>query len=159
MTVRLIAALALAGAFFYALPAQARGSHHHSKHHHAKHRIHHRHHVHFRVVHHRRKARRRQSDPRPAAWCGFYARHNLVSVDPGRSFNLARNWAHWGSNAGGPRVGAIVVWSHHVGRIVGREGGQWIVRSGNDGHRVRTRPRSLRGAIAFRVPVQRFAGR
>jgi hypothetical protein len=33
---------------------------------------------------------------------------------------------------------------------VGQENGHWIVRSGNDGHAVRTRPRSLAGAIAFR---------
>ncbi len=74
-----------------------------------------------------------------------------VGGDPGPSYNLARSWAHYGSNAGGPRVGAIVVWSHHVGKIVGEENGHWIVQSGNDGHSVRTRPRSLAGAIAFRT--------
>jgi hypothetical protein len=63
---------------------------------------------------------------------------------------LARSWAHYGSDAGGPSVGAIVVWRHHVGKIVGHENGQWIVQRGNDGHAVRTRPRSLAGAIAFR---------
>ena len=90
-------------------------------------------------------------DPRPHAWCGYYARHNLVSRDPGRDFNLARKWARWGINAGRPIVGAIVVWAHHVGKIVGFERGEWIVRSGNDGGRVRTRPRSLARAIAFRI--------
>jgi hypothetical protein len=74
-----------------------------------------------------------------------------VGSDPGPQYNLARAWAHYGSNAGGPVIGAIVVWTHHVGEIVGRENGQWIVRSGNDGHVVRTRPRSLAGAIAFRT--------
>jgi hypothetical protein len=45
----------------------------------------------------------------------------------------------------------MVVWSHHVGMITGRTAnGQWIVKSGNDGHRVRERPRSIAGAIAFR---------
>jgi hypothetical protein len=73
-----------------------------------------------------------------------------VGADPGPQYNLARSWAHYGSNAGGPAIGAIVVWRHHVGKIVGRENGQWIVQSGNDGHAVRTRPRSLAGAIAFR---------
>jgi hypothetical protein len=73
-----------------------------------------------------------------------------VGSDPGPTYNLARSWAHYGSNAGGPTVGAIVVWPHHVGKIVGRENGQWIVQSGNDGHAVRTRPRSMAGAIAFR---------
>jgi hypothetical protein len=46
----------------------------------------------------------------------------------------------------------MVVWSHHVGMITGRTSdGQWIVKSGNDGHGVRERPRSLAGAIAFRA--------
>jgi hypothetical protein len=74
-----------------------------------------------------------------------------VGSDPGSSFNLARSWARYGSDAGGPAVGAIVVWRHHVGKIVGQENGQWIVQSGNDGNAVRTRPRSLTGAIAFRT--------
>jgi hypothetical protein len=87
---------------------------------------------------------------RPSAWCGWYMR-TQVGGDPGPNYNLARSWAHYGSNAGGPQVGAIVVWPHHVGKIVGREeNGKWIVQSGNDGHAVRTRPRSLAGAIAFR---------
>jgi hypothetical protein len=43
-----------------------------------------------------------------------------------------------------------VVWAHHVGKIVGRENGEWVIESGNDGHRIRTRPRSIGGAIAIR---------
>jgi len=87
---------------------------------------------------------------RPSAWCGWYAR-SLVGSDPGPAFNLARNWAHWG-RASGPGVGVMVVWPHHVGMITGRtSNGQWIVRSGNDGHAVRERPRSIAGAIAFRA--------
>ncbi len=86
---------------------------------------------------------------RPPAWCGWYMR-SQVGSDPGPEYNLARSWAHYGSNAGGPSVGTIVVWRHHVGKIVGQQNGQWIVQSGNDGHAVRTRPRSLTGAIAFR---------
>lgn len=75
-----------------------------------------------------------------------------VGSDPGPDYNLARNWARWGSNAGGPRVGVIVVWAHHVGKIIGQAAnGMWIVRSGNDGHAVRERPRSVAGAIAFRI--------
>ena len=85
---------------------------------------------------------------RPSAWCGWEMRQ-LVSGDPGPAFNLARNWAHWGQ-AGPAGVGAVVVWSHHVGKIVGQEGGAWIIESGNDGNRVRTRPRSIAGAIAIR---------
>jgi len=86
---------------------------------------------------------------RPGAWCGWYMR-GQVGSDPGPTYNLARSWVHYGSDAGGPSVGAIVVWRHHVGRIVGHANGQWIVESGNDAHAIRTRPRSLAGAIAFR---------
>jgi hypothetical protein len=85
---------------------------------------------------------------RPAAWCGWEMRQ-LVSSDPGPAFNLARNWAHWGQS-GPVGVGAVVVWPHHVGKIVGQQDGQWVVQSGNDGHAVRTRPRSLAGVIAVR---------
>jgi hypothetical protein len=97
----------------------------------------------------------RASGGRPAAWCGWYMR-SQVGADPGPQYNLARSWAHYGSNAGGPSVGTIVVWSHHVGKIVGQENGQWIVESGNDGHAVRTRPRSLAGVIAFRNAYASF---
>jgi hypothetical protein len=106
--------------------------------------------------HHLRYAGRHAHDAgRPGAWCGWYMR-SQVGSDPGPSYNLARSWANYGSNAGGPTVGAIVVWRHHVGKIVGEENGQWIVQSGNDGHAVRTRPRSLAGAIAFRNAYAAF---
>jgi hypothetical protein len=84
------------------------------------------------------------------AWCGAYMRHVFGVSDP--RLNLARNWASVGANAGGPQVGAVVVWPHHVGVIRGGPNGdgEWLVESGNDGHAVRTRYRSLRGAIAFR---------
>jgi hypothetical protein len=85
---------------------------------------------------------------RPAAWCGWEMRH-LVGADPGPSFNLARNWTRWG-RPGPAGIGAVVVWSHHVGKIVGQENGEWIIESGNDGHALRTRPRSIAGAIAIR---------
>jgi hypothetical protein len=85
---------------------------------------------------------------RPAAWCGWEMRQ-LVGSDPGPSYNLARNWAHWG-HAGPAGVGAVVVWPHHVGKIVGQDHGQWVIESGNDGHALRTRPRSIAGVIAIR---------
>ena len=108
---------------------------------------HHQRHSHYR--HHHGHHHASQQAGRPRAWCGWFMR-GQVGSDPGPSFNLARSWAQYGSNAGGPQVGAIVVWRHHVGKIVGQENGQWIVQSGNDGHAVRTRPRSIAGAIAFR---------
>jgi hypothetical protein len=77
-------------------------------------------------------------------------RHVFGVSDP--RLNLARNWGSVGVAAGGPQVGAVVVWPHHVGVIRGGpdSSGEWLVESGNDGHAVRTRYRSLRGAIAFR---------
>jgi hypothetical protein len=109
-----------------------------------------------RFFRHRRTARyAERADDRggygalPSPWCGWEMRH-LVGADPGPHYNLARNWAHWG-HSGPAGVGAVVVWAHHVGKIVGRDGdGQWVIRSGNDGHRVRTRSRSIGGAIAIR---------
>lgn len=85
---------------------------------------------------------------RPHAWCGWYMRQQ-VGHDPGSSYNLARNWAHWG-HATTPHVGAVVVWPHHVGKIVGGSPGHWVVESGNDGNMVRRRERSMRGVIAWR---------
>ena len=87
--------------------------------------------------------------PKPARWCGWYMRTQLGG---GPEYNLARNWAKRGRPLNGPRVGAVVVWPHHVGLITGRtEDGQWIVRSGNDGGRVRERPRSVAGAVFRKV--------
>ena len=68
----------------------------------------------------------------------------------GPEYNRAWSWSRWG-NASAPRVGAVVVWPHHVGIITGRAAnGQWIVKSGNDGGSVRERPRSVAGAV-FRI--------
>ncbi|PPD00837.1 MAG: hypothetical protein CTY31_05490 [Hyphomicrobium sp.] len=68
----------------------------------------------------------------------------------GPEFNLARNWRKYGRPSG-PQVGAVVVWNSHVGIITGRAAnGKWIVKSGNDGGRVRERARSVAGAT-FRV--------
>ena len=84
---------------------------------------------------------------RPARWCGWWMR---TQKGGGPELNLAANWRHWGLPTG-PRVGAVVVWSHHVGMITGRTaGGEWIVKSGNDGGAVRERPRSVSGAV-FRI--------
>ncbi|WP_244500366.1 hypothetical protein [Methyloceanibacter methanicus] len=87
--------------------------------------------------------------PRPGRWCGWYMRTQLGG---GPEYNLARNWANRGRSLNGPRVGAVVVWPHHVGLITGKtKDGQWIVRSGNDGGRVRERPRSVAGAVFRKV--------
>ena len=95
------------------------------------------------------------SDSRPHAWCGWWLRQQLGVAD--RAYNLAKNWSHFGSPSGGPAIGTIVVWRHHVGLITARNGSGWVIKSGNDGHAVRERERSVRGAIAFRWP-SRTAG-
>ncbi|HML29169.1 MAG TPA: hypothetical protein PKE16_10085 [Hyphomicrobium sp.] len=82
--------------------------------------------------------------PRPRAWCGWWMRTQLGG---GPEYNLAANWRNYGRPSG-PRVGAVVVWPHHVGMITGRSAsGQWIVKSGNDGNAVRERPMSVAGAV------------
>lgn len=87
--------------------------------------------------------------PKPGRWCGWWMRTQLGG---GPEYNLARNWANRGRALNGPRVGAVVVWSHHVGMITGRtKDGQWIVKSGNDGGRVRERPRNVSGAVFRKV--------
>lgn len=159
--------LAVAAACVFAQSAEARGYHHHQRyayrnfaHHYSAH-----HYEHHRYARRHGHAWRYAAEPRggyavrriayrgggyggrPRAWCGWYMRHLLGVSDP--SYNLARNWAHWG-HSGAAGVGAVVVWAHHVGKIVGQENGQWVIQSGNDGHAVRTRPRSIAGAIAIR---------
>lgn len=88
------------------------------------------------------------SDGRPSAWCGWQMRQWKGG---GPELNLARNWARVGIPTT-PQIGAVVVWPHHVGILTGKApNGMWIVRSGNDGHQVRERERSVAGAIAFRL--------
>ena len=84
---------------------------------------------------------------RPRKWCGWWMRTQLGG---GPEFNVAWNWRKYGRPTS-PQVGAVVVWRHHVGIITGRAAnGRWIVKSGNDGGRVRERARSVKGAI-FRI--------
>lgn len=118
--------------------------------------------AHVRVVRHARghytRAARLGGRPKgcPGPWCGcWYSLHKFGRIIP--RLNLARNWAKEGTPAHGPGVGVTVVWPHHVGEIVGRGKRGWIVLSGNDGHAVRERERSLRGAIAFRRMPGRYA--
>jgi hypothetical protein len=96
---------------------------------------------------HSTRSGRYAAGARPGRWCGWWMR---TQKGGGPEFNLASNWRHWGRPSG-PQVGAVVVWPHHVGMITGRTaGGEWIVKSGNDGGRVRERPRSVSGAL-FRI--------
>jgi hypothetical protein len=85
--------------------------------------------------------------PRPGRWCGWWMR---TQRGGGPEFNVAWNWRYYGSPAVA-QIGAVVIWRHHVGEITGQTAdGRWIVRSGNDGGRVRERARSVAGAI-FRI--------
>ena len=81
---------------------------------------------------------------RPRRWCGWWMR---TQRGGGPAYNLAWNWRNYGRPAS-PQVGAVVVWRHHVGQIVGQSAnGRWLVQSGNDGGAVRTRARSIAGAV------------
>jgi len=172
-----LATILLAVAFAAAAPAQTaphRHGHHH-KHHQsqvAHHRVqpHHRtqpqqqaakepHQQAAKANHHGWAARQVERvvhwvgpDTRPAQWCGWFMRRTFNVAD--REYNRAAKWADWGHWSPGPRVGAVVVWRHHVGLIKGGpdDRGQWLVNSGNDNHMVRTRYMSLAHAIAFRMP-------
>jgi hypothetical protein len=96
-----------------------------------------------------RPSHRNYHSHRASAWCGSYMSRYFGKSD--RRLRLAREWAREGYNVSGPGIGVVVVWRHHVDVITGRTSdGEWIVHSGNDGGAVRTRPRSVAGAIAFR---------
>lgn len=87
---------------------------------------------------------RHAAGPRPGKWCGWWMR---TQRGGGSHLNLAWNWRNYGSPSS-PQVGAVVVWRHHVGQIVGQAAnGRWLVQSGNDGGAVRTRARSIAGAV------------
>ncbi len=156
---------------FVAAPAFAKGKHHHqrgahstsvtTKHVHAKRHVQAKRYYKKRV--HRTKYARvsrsskqhvRSGDPRPRAWCGWWARQQFGIAD--RSYNLARKWAQIGTPAYGPSPGVIAVWRHHVGIVTAVPGpGRIVLKSGNDSHAVRERERSTRGIIAYRWPPGR----
>jgi hypothetical protein len=153
MKKKLVAALIVFSGMIAFSPSDAHARPHH------KNGIHHANHRHHTSAHARRSARKhhgyrvrshgaRASRGRPSAWCGWWLGQHLGIGN--RNLWLARNWASVGRRTQ-PGIGVVVVWRHHVGIITGRAGSQWIVKSGNDGHAVRERPRSTAGAIAFRA--------
>ena len=89
------------------------------------------------------------ADTRPSRWCGWWLRHHLGITD--KSLNLARLWVVKRPRAQGPCIGCVAVWSHHVGIMTGygKKPGTAIIKSGNDGGRVRERERSIRNVIAW----------
>lgn len=92
---------------------------------------------------------RHHAGAKPGKWCGWYMRRIFGGDE---RYNVARNWAKRG-RATNPRVGAVVVWPHHVGVIVGKSrSGGWLVKSGNTaGGRVAVQNRRISNAIAFRM--------
>jgi hypothetical protein len=156
-----LATLLLAILFAAAAPAQPAPHRQHHKHHHRHEQIAHQrgHSHHVAKVQHQHlllrpthQVRWFGPDTRPSQWCGWFMRQMFRVAD--REYNRAAKWAEWGRRSPGPRVGAVVVWRHHVGLIEGGPDnrGQWLVHSGNDGRVVRTRYMSLARAIAFRMP-------
>ena len=130
----------------FSVTVEARPRHRHKHFHHARHHVHHVHR--YRSHHVRRHGAIRQAGGRPARWCGWYM--GKVFGLTNRELWIARNWARIGTPST-PRPGVVAVWPHHVGRVEAVSGNQILVHSGNDGHAVRTRWRSIRGAIAFRA--------
>lgn len=87
--------------------------------------------------------------PRPSKWCGWWLRQRMGVSSP--KYNLARSWYSFGRPTVA-QVGAVVVWPHHVGVIVGRDSkGRWLVQSGNDGGRVKVRPWANIHKAKFRI--------
>ncbi len=82
-------------------------------------------------------------------WCGCWLKHHLGVISSHLNLNRAIEWLDWGHKTS-PHIGAVVVWRHHVGVITGGSPGRWVVTSGNDGHAVRSRRRSVAGAVGFR---------
>jgi hypothetical protein len=91
----------------------------------------------------------RPSDCYGIPWCGCFMRHLLGVAD--KSFNLARRWASYGTPASGPAPHVIGVMPHHVFMVLQVISPRQVLAiSGNDGHAVRTRVRSIGGVIAWR---------
>lgn len=102
--------------------------------------------IHSRVYH--RSNRVVYRDGRPRAWCGWAMRQWFGVTNT--AFNLAANWVHYGRPTY-PHEGAVVVWRHHVGYIVGPcNNGRCVVKSGNYNNRVAVVSMNVRNAIAFR---------
>lgn len=84
----------------------------------------------------------------PSRWCGCWLAQHMGLSD--RSLWLARKWASVGAPASGPAPGVIVVWRHHVGKIIEVDGRRIKVISGNDSRAVRVRWRATDGVISYR---------
>jgi len=92
---------------------------------------------------------------RGRAWCAVFA--NMILERTGHSGSgsaLARSFASYGRPAPGPVPGAIAVFPHHVGFVVGSDGpGRIRIVSGNHSHRVGEGIYPARRVIAYRYPA------
>ena len=92
---------------------------------------------------------------RGRAWCAVFA--NMILERTGHAGSgsaLARSFASYGRPAPGPVPGAIAVFPHHVGFVVGSDGpGRIRIVSGNYSHRVGEGIYPTRRVIAYRYPA------
>lgn len=85
-------------------------------------------------------------------WCGRFLSTMLHETGHAAGSDKAAAYRSYGRPSAGPCVGCIAVWPHHVGVVTGiPAAGKITLLSGNDGHRVRERDVSARGAV-FRQP-------
>lgn len=101
----------------------------------------------------------------PSLWCGCWLCMQLgysASQCKDMGLNRARTWAVKFTRTN-LAPGMIAVFARgrggggHVGKVVAVHGNSITMISGNDGNRVRTRPRSLRGLIAVVNPYTSYA--
>lgn len=96
----------------------------------------------------------------PRLWCSCYAALEWLGLSPAESRRRglwrARAFASIGTPAAGPAPGVIAVYRRgrrggHVGKVLAvPRPGVVLLKSGNDGGKVRIRERSTRGVIAWR---------
>ena len=87
-------------------------------------------------------------DPVRIPWCGVYLAR-LVS-NPPKGYASAHSWRSWKRSVK-PRPGAIAIFRHsHVGLVVAVRKNCILVKSGNDGDRIRTRCRNPRSIKDYR---------
>lgn len=141
----------------FATTADAKPRHHHNHHHsYVKHKHvvykHHRHRA-YSVAYDRSNApyaSGRPADCYGIPWCGCWLRHQF-GYAASSGLNLARNWLRF--PAASPESANVVVWpgGRHVGKVLGCNGGQCSVISGNAGHnQIRTRNINANGGYHFR---------
>ncbi len=92
-------------------------------------------------------------------WCARFMNMVLERTGlHGTGSDLARSFAGYGQRVSGPQIGAIAVMGRrgggHVGVVSGIDaGGNPIVVSGNNGHRVRETPVSRGRIYAYVMPT------